>query len=206
MVGLHAADPGVPMARTNQLLATGVTPVGPRPAEDRSGVVRGWSGRPSLKWRGRRWHAAAGLGLAVILAIAGCGNANPQPIINGTTLIGTWVGPDGATMNFTADWMVVVRNLNLGFVGHSSTCRSVSAEGTWQFDSPQGNSGSSPLSYAKSDIIEIDFPASQPITICNSQFTTWEVNSPLRLCLYLDPDTPCGSNYTLIKQHSTKRQ
>jgi hypothetical protein len=103
-------------------------------------------------------------------------------------------------MSFMSDHSVVVRALNLGYVSPGGTCRSVSATGTWQFDSPQGASGIGLDTYRTGDIIQIEFPSSQPITNCDSQFTTWEINPPLKLCLYLDPDTPCGSSYTLVKE------
>lgn len=163
-------------------------------------VVIGRSGLAIPRMSARQWLAAACVVLAAILVVAGCTQANTQPTINGARLIGTWVGSRGATMNFMADHTVVVRALNLGYVGPAGTCRSVSASGTWQFDGPQGASGISPDTYAKGNIIQVEFPPSQPITTCDSQFTTWEINPPLKLCLYLDPDTPCGSSYTLVKQ------
>lgn len=138
---------------------------------------------------------------AIILVLASCsGRAGTQPIITRAEVIGTWNGPNGAVMTFMANQTVTVRRLNLGW-NPTANCTNISAIGTWQFDSLQGASGNSRLAFSKSDILQIDFQA-QPIEICSSQFTTWELNGPLGLCLYLDPDSPCASGYVLRKRHA----
>lgn len=150
-----------------------------------------------------RRQTAIGLALTASLVLAGCYSGNLQPVINSAMLLGTWLGPNGASARFLADQTVIVRQIYLG-PANPGICSRVSATGSWQFDSPAGDSGSSVNRYLKGSIIEIDFPVSEPIVACGAQFTTWDVNPPFKLCLYNDPDTPCGSSYVLTREHERK--
>jgi hypothetical protein len=117
-----------------------------------------------------RWLVGAGFGLAAILMLASCSGAYSQPIITGTELLGTWVGPNGASMTFRADQIVTVQNLNLGWSGPTAHCQNVSAAGTWQFLSSQGASETSLRGYSKGNLLGIEFQAQQNEQ-CSSEFT-----------------------------------
>src|SRR5260370_31872206 len=55
--------------------------------------------------------------LAAVLMAAGFGGViDSQPILTRAELVGTWAGPDGATMTFREDHTVTVRHLvGIGF-------------------------------------------------------------------------------------------
>jgi hypothetical protein len=135
-------------------------------------------------------------GLAVVLTATGCRNPITQPIINSARLVGTWTGPNGATMTFRADQSVTVRNLDLSLGGLIHGCGNLSAAGTWQFDSLQGDSGPTPHSYTKSNIIQVDFLGSADG--CGTQFTTWK-DHPLTMCHDIDPDSRAVTLFSLNK-------
>lgn len=134
-----------------------------------------------------RRAVAMACGLAVGLAAASCGRPITQPIMNSARLIGTWTSSDGATLTFRADQAVTVRNLRLPMV---PGCDHVLAAGTWQFLSLQGDSPGPGQTYSKSNLISVDF-SEQAVEVCSSEFTTWK-DSPLTMCLDLDPDSPCS--------------
>ena len=137
---------------------------------------------------GLRRLTVAAYVLAAVLMAAGCGGViDSQPILTRAELVGTWAGPDGATMTFRDDHTVTVRHLDTTPL---SNCRNVSADGTWQFLSPDGVSGPGLTGYSKGDLVGVAFSA-QPILACSSEFTSWEINPPVGLCLDLDPDSPC---------------
>jgi hypothetical protein len=132
---------------------------------------------------------AAASGLAVVLTAASCSNPITQPIINSARLVGTWTGPKGAVVTFSADQSVTVRNIDLSIGGLIHGCGNLSATGLWQFDSIQGDSGPTPHTYSKSNIIQVDFLGSADR--CDTQFTTWKDHPPT-MCQDLDPDSPCS--------------
>jgi hypothetical protein len=133
---------------------------------------------------------AMACGLAVVLAAASCGQPITQPVINSVRLVGTWTTSGGATLTFSANQTVTVRNVDLSAGGLIHGCGNLSATGMWQFDSRQGDSGSTPGTYAKSNIIQVDFFGSADG--CDTQFTTWK-DHPLTMCQDLDPDSPCDN-------------
>jgi hypothetical protein len=137
-------------------------------------------------------------GVAVVLTATSCGRWITQPIIDSARLVGTWTGPNGASMTFSADQTVSVHNLDLSLGGLIHGCGNLSATGTWQFDSLQGDSGASPNTYSKSNIIQVDFSDPASSDGCNTQFTTWK-DRPLTMCQDIDPDSPCN-NPVLTKQ------
>jgi len=149
-----------------------------------------------------RWLAAAAFGLAGVFLLASCSRAYSQPTITGAELLGTWVGPNGASMTFRADQTVTVHNLNLGWRGPTAHCQSVTATGTWQFLNSQGASGTSPRVYSKGNLVGVEFQAQQ-IEVCSTEFTTWVATPPLGLCLDLDPDVPCTGS-PLVKHHDER--
>ena len=136
--------------------------------------------------------------LAAGVLLAACGHGDTQPTLTKADLVGTWEGPDGATMKFLADQRLIVSGLDLAPYFGPHNCESVSGSGTWQFLSPQGDSGISPTAYSKGNLIGLNF--NSPISsVCDAEFTTWEINPPVGLCLDLDPDSPCTGN-PLTKQ------
>ncbi len=134
-----------------------------------------------------RRAVAMACGLAAGLAAASCGRPITQPVIDSARLVGTWTSSDGATLTFRAGQTVTVRNLRLPtFPG----CGHVSATGTWQFLSLQGDSPGAGQAYSKSNLISVDF-SEQALELCSTVFTTWK-DGPLTMCQDLDPDSPCS--------------
>lgn len=131
---------------------------------------------------------AMACGLAIVLSAASCGRPITQPIINSARLAGTWTSSDGATLTFRTDQTVTVRNLRLPM---GPGCGHVSAAGTWQFLSLQGDSPDPGQTYSKSNIIAVDF-SEQAVEVCGSEFTTWK-DRPLTMCLDWDPGSPCSN-------------
>ncbi len=128
--------------------------------------------------------------LAATVLLAACGRGDAQPTLTKADLVGTWIGPDGATMKFFADQTLIVSGLDFAPYFGPHNCESVYGSGTWQFLSPQGDSGISPTAYTTGNQIGLNF--NSPISsLCDAEFTTWEINPPVGLCLDLDPDDPC---------------
>jgi hypothetical protein len=133
---------------------------------------------------------AVTFGLAVALAAASCGQPITQPIVSSVRLVGTWTSSGGATLTFGADQSVIARRVDLSVGDSIRGCSNLSATGTWQFDSLQGESGPTPRTYSKSNIIQVDFSGSADA--CDTEFTTWK-DHPLTMCQDLDPDSPCSN-------------
>jgi hypothetical protein len=133
-----------------------------------------------------RCAAAAACGLAVVLTATSCSRSTTLPTINSAQLVGTWIGPNGATMTFSADQSLTVRNLDLSLI-HG--CWNLSATGTWQFDSLQVDSGPTPHTYSKGNIIQVAFLGSADK--CGTRFTTWK-DHPLTMCEHKDLGSPCS--------------
>lgn len=115
------------------------------------------------------------------------GESSSQPALGSSELQGTWTGPLGS----------ITFNTDRTFDGHdlkliNSGCSSTSGTGTWQFLSPAGVSSLSPTLYKSGKLIGVDFAG--PRSSCNFQLTTWEIDPPVGLCLYADPDSPCTSS------------
>jgi hypothetical protein len=138
------------------------------------------------------------LGLA-----AGCGEGKQtsmQPELTTKQLAGTWVSPEGAgTITLYADHNFVATRLDLnGYLGAS--CQpTASASGTWQFLGSNGDPGPNMTTYSSGYVISLtvpgftDYPQSSCVSVWGLlQFTSWQINGPLGLCLYQDPDSPCA--------------
>ena len=132
---------------------------------------------------------AMACGLAVALAAASCGQPITQPIINSVRLVGTWTSSAGATLTFRADQTVTVRNLTLPMI---PGCDHVSAAGIWQFANLQGDSPAPGHTYSKSNIIIVYLSEPPAFEVCSPELTTWK-DTPLTMCLDLDPDSPCSN-------------
>jgi hypothetical protein len=92
-------------------------------------------------------------------------------------------------MRFFADHQFIASGLNLSADG-GNTCSDVTGAGTWQFLSPQGVSGPTLTTYAKGSVVGLIF--NSPVSSgCDTEFSSFEINPPLGLCLDLDPDSPC---------------
>jgi hypothetical protein len=106
-------------------------------------------------------------------------------------VIATWKSTSGAVLTFFPDQHFIAKGLDLSAFGDG--CRNISGRGTWQFLSPQGVSGPNLNSYSKGNVLGLIF-TSGIRTLCSGsgpQFTTWEPDSTVGLCLYVDPDSPC---------------
>jgi hypothetical protein len=127
--------------------------------------------------------------LAALVLLAGCGGATNQPMLTSADLTATWASPSGATLTFFPNHQFAATGLNLAAY-FGASCRNVTGSGSWQFLSPQGHSGPSPTSYAKGNVVSVAFDG--PVSpLCDTEFSSWEINKPTGLCLDLDPDTPC---------------
>jgi hypothetical protein len=93
-------------------------------------------------------------------------------------------------MTFLANRSFAGHNLNLN-AAFGSGCPSVSGTGTWEFESPKGATGSSLKSYKRGKLISVAFQGH--FRSCNFQLTSWEIDPPVGLCIFSDPDSPCSS-------------
>lgn len=146
----------------------------------------------------RRTCAVLLCALSVALAACGSGGAN-QPILKASGLVGTWSGSLG-TITFRADRTFETRHLNIPDLG--SECTNLSMSGTWKFISQSSASGASPsthkpgsaveapTNHKRGSLVEADFY--NPRDVCSFAVTTWQIDGPLGLCYYADPDSPCA--------------
>jgi hypothetical protein len=127
------------------------------------------------------------LGLAALASACG-GGASEQPVISEGSLVGTWSGPQGS-MTFLADH--TFHGSDLRFDAQPQGCTKFSGPGTWQFISSRGQSGASLTTYRKGSVIEVNMNGS--LDSCDFDVTTWQVNGPVGLGYFADPDSPCIS-------------
>lgn len=87
----------------------------------------------------------------------------------------------------------------------------MSMTGTWSFLSQSGTSGTSPTTYKPGtavemlrnykhgDLIEADFLNAKDA--CSFSLTSWQINGPLGLCYYADPESPCADGDPFERSH-----
>jgi hypothetical protein len=138
-----------------------------------------------MKWR----LGLLPVALAVMLLSSCSTTASNQPVIGPTELVGTWANGH-ASMTFSSDHSVLVHNVNVA--PGNGECGVLRGTGTWQFLSARGESGQSPQSYKRGDLIGID-PVSLPENCGAFEVTTWGPSSAVTLCIDSDPDSPCTS-------------
>jgi len=123
------------------------------------------------------------------LVVGACGSdQSSEPTLSAADVVGTWSGSEG-TMTFLANRTFESHDLNLN-AAFGSGCPRVSGTGTWQFEGDEGT-GSNSRSYKRGHLIFVAFGGS--LTSCNFQLTSWEVDPPVALCIFSDPDSPCSS-------------
>ena len=142
--------------------------------------------------------------MACVMLAAGCGRRDARPVLKAAALAGTWKSPNGGEIIFSGGGQrFSATNLRLDEYkagpGSNRECAHVSGSGTWQFIGPQGESGP----YLSGNLLNLSFnsvtnPAMLPCTTI-VQFTSWEINPPLKLCFGLDPDSPCDG-YIFTKE------
>jgi hypothetical protein len=127
--------------------------------------------------------------LLLIGVLAACThNPTSEPSLTRAQIVGTWRGPLGSLI-FSKDQTFQADSLrSLESVGLEG-CTQVSGGGTWQFLSNHGVSGHRLDQYSRGDLIGVELNAS--LENCSFELTTWEVSSPVGLCYYADPDSPC---------------
>jgi len=132
------------------------------------------------------------------MLLASCGSpGNPQPKITTAELSGAWNGSGGSVLTFNEDHSFSTQNLDLGLgLPASEGCGNITDTGEWEFLSVPGVSGPTPTTYDEGNLVALAFP--DRFDGCDSEFTTWQVNGPLGLCLSLDPDSPCAG-HVLVK-------
>jgi hypothetical protein len=132
---------------------------------------------------------------AAIILLATCAQYGTQPVLNSADLVATWVSPAGGSITFANSHRFTGAGLRLDkFWGGCAGAGKISVSGTWQFLSPQGDSGAGLYSRGNLVGLYFDAKAGDPSTGCTGggiTLTTWNTGSATALCLQFDPDTPC---------------
>lgn len=135
---------------------------------------------------------------AAVTMLAACvTRSGTQPVLTSTDLVAVWRSHDGGSIAFTSDHRFVATNLSLGkFWNGCAGAGKISASGTWQFLSSQGDSSISFTGYSRGKMVGLSFDgaAGNPSIGCTGgaiKLTSWNVNSTPGLCLQMDPDTVC---------------
>lgn len=135
-------------------------------------------------------YAAAAL---VLLAACIQIGVATQPVLSPADLVAQWVSPAGGSIAFASNYRFTATDLRLGkFWGFCAAAGNISGSGTWQFLSPEGDSGM----YSKGNLVALYFnnTAGNPSTGCIAgalELTSWNTGSTTGLCVQFDPDTPC---------------
>jgi hypothetical protein len=132
---------------------------------------------------------------AAIVLLATRAQSGTQPVLSSTDLVATWMSPAGGSITFANSNRFTAAGLRLDmFWGGCAGSGKTSVSGTWQFLSPQGDSGTG--SYSKGNLVYLYFDdtAGDPLAGCTGggiTLTSWNTGSATALCLQFDPDTPC---------------
>jgi len=143
-----------------------------------------------MKARGRVGVMAAGYAVAAMILLAACvQQSGTQPVLSSSDLVATWVSPVGGSISFASDHRFTTSGLRLGkYWGGCAKTGRISAAGTWQFLSPQGDSGVNPTGYSKGSLIDLSFdqtPGPSPIDCIGGAMTltSWNLGSARGLCV-----------------------
>lgn len=132
---------------------------------------------------------------AALVLLAACVQIGTQPVLSSADLVAEWVSPAGGSIAFASNHQFTATDLRLGkFWGGCAEAGNISVSGTWQFLSPQGDSGTG--RYSKGSLVALYFnnTAGNPSTGCTGgalELTSWNTDSTTGLCVQFDPDTPC---------------
>jgi hypothetical protein len=142
-----------------------------------------------------RTRLLVGLTLFLIVTLLAACSGLPlpdpsEPTLNRASVIGTWTDRDGSSITFDANQHITVHRLDLRDQtnGENKSCGFVTGSGSWQFVSEGGRTES------RSSLIEVDL-ASPMDEVCGLQeLSADNTNSAVGLCVFADPDDPCGSS------------
>jgi hypothetical protein len=94
--------------------------------------------------------------VAAIVLLAACVQNGTQPVLSSADLVAEWVSPAGGSITFASNHRFTATDLRLGkFWGECAGAGNISVSGTWQFLSPQGDSGTG--LYSKGSLVVLYF-------------------------------------------------
>ena len=132
--------------------------------------------------------------VAAIVLLAGCVQNGTQPVLSSADLVAEWVSPAGGSITFASNHRFTATDLRMGKFWGFCGAGKISMSGTWQFLSPQGDSGTGLSSEGNLVVLFFNNTAGNPSTGCTGgalELTSWNTDSTTGLCVQFDPDTPC---------------